>query len=137
MEALLTKTRKKAIAVGIREFRDNLAAYLLESVTPVTITRHGETVGIYIPVRRKRSGADWGAMGEAHDALQKEMARVGVTQDEIIEDFNQGSSRMSSADCLTLDANVLLRAMFVVRMLHRIERYKDNVIFPVSDICFE
>ena len=89
MEALLTETRKKPIAVGIREFRDNLAAYLLESDTPVTITRHGETVGIYIPVRRKRSEADWGAMREAHDALQKEMARVGVTEDEIIEDFNQ------------------------------------------------
>jgi hypothetical protein len=31
--------------VGIREFRDNLSTYLLESDVPVAITRHGDTVG--------------------------------------------------------------------------------------------
>jgi hypothetical protein len=33
---------------GIREYRDDLFAYLLESGTPVSITRHGETGGIYL-----------------------------------------------------------------------------------------
>ena len=41
--------------VGIREFREKLSAYLLESDEVITITRHGETVGYYIPTRRKRS----------------------------------------------------------------------------------
>jgi antitoxin (DNA-binding transcriptional repressor) of toxin-antitoxin stability system len=89
MEAMLTETRKKPVAVGIREFRDNLAAYLLESDTPVTITRHGETVGIYIPVRHKRDDEAWAALNKAHAALQEEMVRVGVTEDEILEDFNE------------------------------------------------
>ncbi len=31
------------ITVGIREFRENLATYLLESEAPVAITRHGDT----------------------------------------------------------------------------------------------
>ena len=33
--------------VGIREFREHLSDYL-ESKTPVAITRHGSTIGIYV-----------------------------------------------------------------------------------------
>ena len=40
--------------IGSREFREKLAAYL-ESDEAVAITRHGATVGYYIPARRKRS----------------------------------------------------------------------------------
>jgi len=47
----------EAVRVGIREFRDKLASYLLESDAPMAITRHGDTVGYYIPARRKRSEA--------------------------------------------------------------------------------
>lgn len=43
------------LKVGIREFRDKLASYLLESEEPVAITRHGDIVGYYVPARRKRS----------------------------------------------------------------------------------
>jgi len=43
------------VKVGIREFREKLAAYLLEGDAPVAITRHGDTVGYFIPARRKRS----------------------------------------------------------------------------------
>jgi hypothetical protein len=38
----------KTPKVGIREFRDKLAGYLLESDPPAAITRHGDTVGYYI-----------------------------------------------------------------------------------------
>jgi hypothetical protein len=43
--------------VGIREFRENLSSYL-ESKTPVAITRHGATIGIYLPTRPKPSQAE-------------------------------------------------------------------------------
>jgi PHD/YefM family antitoxin component YafN of YafNO toxin-antitoxin module len=33
-------------SVGIREFRDKLATYLLESDGPLAITRHGDTTAI-------------------------------------------------------------------------------------------
>ena len=39
--------------VGIREFRENLATYL-ESMTPVAMTRHGATIGVYVPTRPRR-----------------------------------------------------------------------------------
>ena len=47
----------ETLKVGIREFRDKLASYLLESDVPVAITRHGDTVGYYIPARRKTHGS--------------------------------------------------------------------------------
>ena len=50
---------------GIRQFRDKLASYLLESDTLVAITRHGDIVGYYIPARRKRSETDRAALKEA------------------------------------------------------------------------
>ena len=43
--------------VGIREFRDKLATYLLESDKALAITRHGDTIGYYLPARRKRTEA--------------------------------------------------------------------------------
>ncbi len=54
--------------VGIREFRENLASYI-ESSTPVAITRHGETVGFYVPARRKRPQADLDALRKAGEQL--------------------------------------------------------------------
>ena len=36
--------------VGIREFRADLADYIASS-TPVAVTRHGQTVGYFIPTQ--------------------------------------------------------------------------------------
>jgi hypothetical protein len=45
----------ETLKVGIREFREKLASYLLETDVPVPIPRHGDTIGYYIPARRKRT----------------------------------------------------------------------------------
>jgi len=76
-------------SVGIREFRDKLATYLLTADKPLAITRHGDTIGFYLPVRRKRSEAEKEAFRQAHARLQAEMAAAGVTEDDIIEDFKR------------------------------------------------
>ena len=73
--------------VGMREFRDNLATYLLESATPVAITRHGDTVGYFIPARRKRSQADKDALREAAKRWQKILDAQGLSEDEAVADF--------------------------------------------------
>ena len=54
----------ETLKVGIREFREKLASYLLETEVPVAITRHGDTIGYYIPARRKRSEAERTALKE-------------------------------------------------------------------------
>jgi PHD/YefM family antitoxin component YafN of YafNO toxin-antitoxin module len=75
--------------VGIREFRDKLAAYLLESDKALAITRHGDTIGYYLPARRKRSEADREALRQAGERMEEMMEAAGVTEDEIIEDFQR------------------------------------------------
>ncbi|HEY9126617.1 MAG TPA: prevent-host-death protein [Acidobacteriaceae bacterium] len=77
------------VQVGMREFRDKLATYLLESETPVAITRHGDTVGYYLPARRKRTEADKAAFAEAAAKWQMVMEDAGLDEEEIIADFKQ------------------------------------------------
>ena len=77
------------LKVGIREFREKLASYLLETEEAVAITRHGDTVGYYIPARRRRTEADRAALREAASRLQQALAAEGVSEDEIIQDFKR------------------------------------------------
>ena len=79
----------EAQKVGIREFRDNLAAYLLESEMPLAITRHGDTVGYYVPARRKRSEVERAALVEASARWQTILDAEGITEGEALADFKQ------------------------------------------------
>jgi antitoxin (DNA-binding transcriptional repressor) of toxin-antitoxin stability system len=72
--------------VGIREFRENLSGYL-ESPTPVAITRHGETIGFYVPTRRRPSEADLEALRRAGDRLSELIAASGASEEELVNEF--------------------------------------------------
>jgi hypothetical protein len=85
---LLLPTRK----VGIREFCENLAIFLLEAEEPVAITRHGDTVGYYIPTRRGRTEAERASLKEAVARLQAMMAAQGISEEEVARDFRQWRS---------------------------------------------
>ena len=74
--------------VGIREFREKLSTFL-ESSKPIAITRHGETVGFYIPAKRKRKQADLEALRAAGEQLDAMLAAAGVTEDELVRDFKE------------------------------------------------
>ena len=76
-------------SIGIREFRDKLATYLLQSEGPLEITRHGDTIGYYLPTKRKRTEAEKQALEEAALRVQQDMIAHGVSEDDIIEDFQQ------------------------------------------------
>ena len=75
------------VKVGIREFREKLAAYLLESDAPVAITRHGDTIGYFIPARRKRSVTERAALKQAAAQLDALLAAKGITEDELVAEF--------------------------------------------------
>ncbi len=79
--------------VGIREFRDNLSTYLLTSQAPVTITRHGDAVGLYIPIRRKRTAEERLAFDEAAARWQKELDDSGVVEDDFTKEIHEGRKR--------------------------------------------
>jgi PHD/YefM family antitoxin component YafN of YafNO toxin-antitoxin module len=83
----------ETVKVGMREFRDKLATYLLESETPVAITRHGDTVGYFIPARRKRSDADKAALKEAATRWQEILDAEGISEDEAVADFKEWRSK--------------------------------------------
>ena len=76
-----------AIKVGVREFRERIASFL-ESDTPVAVTRRGETLGVYVPTRRKRpKTAELSELKAAADHLAKALA--DVDEEELVAEFNQ------------------------------------------------
>ena len=75
------------IKVGVREFRERIANFL-ESDGPVAITRHGETLGIYVPTPRKRSRkAELSELKVAADRLAEALS--DVDEEQIATDFKR------------------------------------------------
>ncbi len=76
-----------AIRVGVREFRERIASYL-ESDAPVAVTRRGETLGIYVPARRR--GEDTASVGELRAAADRlAEALADVDEEEFVADFRK------------------------------------------------
>lgn len=74
------------VKIGMREFRAHLQQYLLTS-TPMAITRHGETVGFYIPTRQHPQRAELDALKQAAKQLEKLLITEGITEDELVKEF--------------------------------------------------
>ena len=74
--------------VGIREFRENLSSFL-ESRTPVAITRHGTTIGVYLPTRPRPSQAELEALRAAGEQLDAMIATAGANEEELVADFKK------------------------------------------------
>ena len=81
----------ETLKIGMREFRENLAGYL-ESGTPLAITRHGETLGYYVPAQKRNRKAELEAMRAAAKDLDAMIASWGASEDELIEEY-QGIRR--------------------------------------------
>ena len=74
--------------IGIREFREHLAGHL-EGGRALAITRHGETVGFYIPARKHSRKAEVDAMRAAAKELDAMIASWSVPEDDLIEDYKR------------------------------------------------
>ncbi len=85
--------------IGMREFRENLAGYL-EAGKPLAITRHGETLGYFIPARKKSRSAEIAAMRAAAKDLDAMIAGWGVSEEELMEEYKEirRSSREKKRD---------------------------------------
>jgi antitoxin (DNA-binding transcriptional repressor) of toxin-antitoxin stability system len=71
--------------VGIREFRTDLAEYIASS-TPVAVTRHGQTVGYFIPTHGQIE-ADMAALKKASKTLDKLLEAQNVDIESVVADF--------------------------------------------------
>ena len=78
--------------VGVREFRQDLADYL-DSPTPVAITRHGQTVGYYIPARGGLDEQELLALKRAVEQLEALLAEHGIGEDEVVREFRARRAR--------------------------------------------
>jgi len=76
----------ETVKVGIRELRENLAGYL-ESGTPLAIMRHDETLGYYIPARKRSRKAELEAMRAAAKDLDEMIASWGASEDDLMEEY--------------------------------------------------
>jgi antitoxin (DNA-binding transcriptional repressor) of toxin-antitoxin stability system len=73
-------------SVGIRECRAGLAEFI-DTTQPVAVTRHGQTVGFFIPTARP-SQADLQALRDATEKLQ---AIISLSEDDVdaaVRDFD-------------------------------------------------
>ena len=75
----------EATKVGVREFRAGLADYI-ESDKPVAVTRHGQTVGIFIPTHG-RNQADLLALKQATARLEAMMSLSDNEIEATVADF--------------------------------------------------
>ena len=78
----------ETLKVGMREFREKLADYL-ESGSPLAITRHGETLGFYIPAQKRNRKAELAALRAAAKDLDEMIVSWGATEDELMEEYQQ------------------------------------------------
>jgi hypothetical protein len=75
----------KAIKVGIREFRSELAGFIAAN-TPVAVTRHGHTVGYFIPTHGP-SQDDVQALAQAGAALDRVLQAHQAHEELLVADF--------------------------------------------------
>lgn len=76
-----------AARVGIREFRAGLADFV-DDDAPVAVTRHGRTVGYFIPVKDDRT-AETATLRAAGEKLDKLLALADSEVDTLVEDFKE------------------------------------------------
>lgn len=75
------------IKVGIREFREHLQQYLT-TTSPVAVTKHGETIGFYIPACHQHPDKlQLAALKQAAEDLERLLATHEVTEEELFADF--------------------------------------------------
>ena len=85
----------EATRVGIREFRADLAEYITAN-QPVAVTRHGQTVGYFIPVHGQTE-ADLMALKKASQSLDELLSAHGVDVDELVADFKSVRRKSASS----------------------------------------
>lgn len=89
----------EATKVGIREFRAGMAEFIASS-TPVAVTRHGQTIGYFIPAQGQGEG-DTAALKKASKTLDRLLSAKSIDVDEVVGEFKavrkQASSRKKPA----------------------------------------
>ena len=84
----------EATKVGIREFRAGMAEFIASS-TPVAVTRHGQTIGYFIPTHG-HAEADVASLKEASKTLDRLLAAKSVDVEAVVSDFKLARKRANA-----------------------------------------
>jgi hypothetical protein len=84
----------EATKVGIREFRAGMAEFIASS-TPVAVTRHGQTIGYFIPTHGQAE-ADVASLKKASKTLDRLLAAKSVDVDSVVADFKTARKRANA-----------------------------------------
>jgi antitoxin (DNA-binding transcriptional repressor) of toxin-antitoxin stability system len=74
--------------IGMRELRENLAGHL-ERGRPLAITRHGETLGFFIPAQKRSRKSAVEAMRAAAKDLDAMIASWGASEDQLMDEYKE------------------------------------------------
>ncbi len=72
--------------VGVRELRADLAEKLKGS-EPIVIERHGQVLGIYVPVQQVDRAKVAEALDQFHAAIERLLRESDITREELAEAF--------------------------------------------------
>jgi len=71
--------------VGIQEFQENVTAYL-EGHQTLAITKHGETIGFFVPTHKPE---DLGGSDAAESEVDALVASWGATEEELMAEIDK------------------------------------------------
>lgn len=72
--------------LGIREFRAHLSE-VIAADRPTAVTRHGQTVGVFIPTRPPVTAEALEAFRVTTADLVQQMASVGLDEETVVAEF--------------------------------------------------
>lgn len=75
--------------VGVREFKAKASEYLRMG-KPLTVTRHGEIVGFYIPVKQRDEEKISRDLIALKEAIREAALETGLSQDELADLIAEG-----------------------------------------------
>ncbi len=75
--------------VGVREFKTKASEYLRMG-KPLTVTRHGEVMGFYIPVKRRNEEKINRDLEALKEAIREATLETGLSQDELADVIAEG-----------------------------------------------
>jgi len=73
--------------VGVRELRGDLAEKLKGS-EPIVIERHGQVLGIYVPVQQVDRAKAEAAFNEFQAVLEEVLRQTGMTREELANELD-------------------------------------------------
>ncbi len=84
----MSNTNLEVKTIGVREFREKLTEHLMSS-EPIAVTKHGLTVGYYIPTHSPISDSDKQSLTELSMQLNDLLEASGLDSETLIQEVKE------------------------------------------------